>query len=44
VIRSNDLRSYLVVDSEDEWYPEEVKAVETAVKEHGLHLIVFAEW
>ncbi|KIY97835.1 hypothetical protein MNEG_10128 [Monoraphidium neglectum] len=42
-----DLRnygSYLVVDSEDEWYPQEVAAVEAAVKQHGLQLIVFAEW
>jgi hypothetical protein len=33
-----------VVDSEDEWYPQEVAAVEAAVKQHGLQLIVFAEW
>ncbi|KAI8470645.1 MAG: hypothetical protein J3K34DRAFT_509177 [Monoraphidium minutum] len=42
-----DLRNYgayLVVDSEEEWYPGEVAAVEAAVKEGGLQLIVFAEW
>lgn len=33
-----------MVDSEDEWYPGEVKAVEAAVKDHGLALLVFAEW
>lgn len=36
--------AYLVVDSEDEWYAEEVAAVEAGVKEHGLTLMVFAEW
>ena len=42
-----DLRNYgayLVVDAEDEWRAEEVAAVSRAVKEHGLALLVFAEW
>lgn len=36
--------TYLVVDSEEEWYPEEVAAVDRGVQEHGLQLVVFAEW
>ncbi|GFR44443.1 hypothetical protein Agub_g5653, partial [Astrephomene gubernaculifera] len=34
----------LVVDSEEEWYPEEVSALEAAVRLHGLSLLVFADW
>ncbi|EFJ52617.1 hypothetical protein VOLCADRAFT_85780 [Volvox carteri f. nagariensis] len=34
----------LVVDSEEEWYPEEVTALHEAVSEYGLNLLVFADW
>lgn len=34
----------LVVDSEEEWYPEEVAKLERDVKEEGLVLMVFADW
>eukprot|EP00775_Hariotina_reticulata_P005633 gene5633-5872_t len=36
--------AYLVLDAEEEWYKEEVAALESAVKESGMALIVFAEW
>lgn len=35
---------YLVLDAEEEWYKEEVAALTSAVKEHGMALVVFAEW
>eukprot|EP00887_Chlorella_sp_A99_P005260 scaffold1.g5260.t1 len=34
----------LVVDSEDEFYLEEVNKLEADVREHGLGLLVFADW
>ncbi|GIL57416.1 hypothetical protein Vafri_12651 [Volvox africanus] len=34
----------LVVDSEEEWYPDEIAALEAAVSKLGLNLLVFADW
>lgn len=34
----------MVVDSEDEFYPEEIEKLQHDVKELGLGLIVFADW
>ncbi|EFN59013.1 hypothetical protein CHLNCDRAFT_33771 [Chlorella variabilis] len=36
--------SLLVVDSEDEWYPEEVAKLAADVEGQGLGLLVFADW
>lgn len=34
----------LVVDSEEEFYPEEVVRIGQAVRQEGLGLLVFADW
>ena len=34
----------LIVDAEEEYFPEELKKLETDVKRHGLNIIVFADW
>lgn len=34
----------LIVDSEEEFYPEEVAKLAADVAERGLGLVVFAEW
>ncbi|GMH39212.1 hypothetical protein BSKO_07110 [Bryopsis sp. KO-2023] len=34
----------LIVDSEDEFYPEEIEKLEQDVREEGLGLVVFADW
>lgn len=36
--------AYLIADAEEEWYPEEIAKLEVDVKEHGLMLMLFAEW
>ncbi len=36
--------AYLLVDSEEEYYPAEVTKLEKDVRGHGLTLMVFAEW
>ncbi|CAK8693279.1 unnamed protein product [Clavelina lepadiformis] len=36
--------SLFIVDPEEEFYPEEIKKLKKDVTEHGLNLIVFAEW
>jgi membrane-bound transcription factor site-1 protease len=42
-----DARNYgglLLVDSEEEFYKEEIDKLEKDIKEHGLAVFVFAEW
>ena len=42
-----DARNYgglLLVDSEEEFYKEEIEKLEKDIKEHGFSLFVFAEW
>lgn len=42
-----DARSYgalMIVDSEDEFYPEEIAKIRADVAERGLGLLVFADW
>ena len=34
----------IMVDSEDEFYPEEISKLEKDVKDHGLGLIIFSDW
>ena len=34
----------VIADSEEEFYPEEVQKLKSDVEEHGLGVIVFAEW
>lgn len=34
----------MLADSEEEFYPEEIKKLQTDIEEHGLGLVVFAEW
>ena len=34
----------LIVDSEEEFYEEEIAKLHSDVEQHGLGLIVFAEW
>jgi membrane-bound transcription factor site-1 protease len=34
----------MIVDSEDEFYPEEIEKLEKDIRVHGLGLLVFADW
>ena len=42
-----DAKNYgalMIVDSEDEFYPEEVEKLEKDIRVHGLGLLVYADW
>jgi membrane-bound transcription factor site-1 protease len=34
----------MIVDPEDEFFPEEIEKIQQDVKEHGLSVVVFADW
>jgi len=42
-----DAKNYgalMIVDSEDEFYPEEIEKLEKDIRVHGLGLLVYADW
>lgn len=41
---ASNYAALLLVDSEEEYYPEEVTKLAKDIKEEGLNMLVFSEW